>query len=259
LLKKAEAPAVSPDWFANAVKAGSIARFLDNPKPELDFIFIGTLLAGTVGLLVGPGAAGKSTLLLLMMMAIATGRDILPGIFTPTMAGKVLGIFAEDGEEVLHHRVRPMSDALFFYDPEAQDRLRENMCVVTCPGHDLRLFSDDQRRLAETAFFQMVYEAAKKIDGLRLLVIDPLSRFHGGSENDNGAGTFFISLLERIAQETGAAVLCCHHVGKFVSRDSKGGFSLEAAMSQDAARGASGLTNGARWQCNLFGLPDEAA
>jgi hypothetical protein len=30
-------------------------------------------------------------------------------------------------------------------------------------------------------------------------------------------------------------------------------------MSQDAARGASGLTNGARWQCNLFGLPDETA
>lgn len=30
-------------------------------------------------------------------------------------------------------------------------------------------------------------------------------------------------------------------------------------MHQDASRGASGLTNGVRWQCNLFGLPEKNA
>ncbi len=245
-------------WFKDAVKNGSVARFIDNPKPILDFIFEDSLLAATVGLLVGPGAVGKSTLSIMLLMAIATGRDILPGIFTPTRAGKVLGVFAEDCEEVLHRRFKEISDELFFSDPEAQNLLRENMAVVSAPGRDLRLFNDDQRK-AETAFFQTVNEITQSIDGLRLLVIDPLSRFHGENENDNSAGTFFISLLERIAQTTKAAVLCCHHVGKFVSSDSKGNFNLDAAMAQDAARGASGLTNGARWQCNLSGIPEKDA
>ena len=259
-INAAAIPGAAPvsSWLHDAVKRGSVARFIDSPKPELDFVFMDSLLSSTVGILAGPGAAGKSTLLLLMLMAIATGKDILPGIFTPTRAGKVLGIFAEDCEEVLHHRIKTMADTLFFFDKEARGLLRENMCVVSVPGHDLRLFNDEQRKKAETVFYQTVLEIAKGIDDLRLLVIDPLSRFHGENENDNGAGTFFISLLERIAQATGAAVICSHHVGKFTSRDNKGSFNLETAMAQDAARGASGLTNGARWQCNLFGLPDDA-
>jgi len=85
-----------------------------------------------------------------------------------------------------------------------------------------------------------------------------LSRFHGAEENDNGAGTYFVSLLEKIAQKTRAAVLCLHHVGKH-SGFVHGEFNLDAAMSQDIARGASGLTNGVRWQCNLFGVPGKNA
>ena len=67
-----------------------------------------------------------------------------------------------------------------------------------------------------------------------------------------------MSLLERIAQQTRAAVIILHHVGKRAGSDVHG-FDLDAAMHQDAARGASGLTNGVRWQCNLFGLPEKSA
>ena len=254
----ASEPIEDGSWFRDAVKHGSVARFLDNPKPELDFIFADSLLSATVGLLVGPGAAGKSTLSILLLMAIATGRDILPGIFTPTRAGKVLGVFAEDCEEVLHHRIRDIANALFFFDDEAKGLLRENMTVVSVPGHDLRLFGAEQQNMAATEFYKVVKEVASNIADLRLLVIDPLSRFHGEEENDNGAGTYFVSLLEKIAQSTRAAVVVLHHVGKR-SGYQNSEFNLEAAMSQDCARGASGLTNGVRWQCNLFGIPEKNA
>jgi phage/plasmid primase-like uncharacterized protein len=256
--KEKPAPVEDEAWFRDAVRAGSVARFIDNPKPELDFVFADSLLSATVGLLVGPGAAGKSTLSILMLMAVATGRDILPGIFTPTRAGRVLGIFAEDCEEILHHSIKTISDTLFFFDREALALLRENMCVVSTPGHDLRLFDDAQRLKAATEFYNVMNEVATGIDGLRLMVIDPLSRFHGAEENDNGAGTYFVSLLEKIAQKTRAAVLCLHHVGKR-SGFNNNEFSLDAAMNQDVARGASGLTNGVRWQCNLFGIPEKSA
>lgn len=85
-----------------------------------------------------------------------------------------------------------------------------------------------------------------------------LSRLHGAEENDIGAGTFFITLFERLALATGASVIDLHHVQKKTGLTTNG-FDLEAAMHQDAARGASGLTNGARWQCNLFGLPEQSA
>jgi RecA-family ATPase len=259
--KKAEPNIESEEdaqWFQNAVKSGSVARFLDAPKPELDFVFADSLLAATVGQLVGPGAAGKSTLMILMLMATATGRDILPGVLTPTKPGKVLGIFTEDSEEVLHHRIRDIANALFLFDAEALNLLRENMCVVSVPGHDLRLFGKEQQNLAESFFYEVLSGVAAGIEGLRLLMIDPLSRFHDGEENDNGAGTYFVSLLEKIAQKTRAAIIFLHHVGKragYLNSE----FNLDAAMSQDCARGASGLTNGVRWQCNLFGVPEKNA
>jgi hypothetical protein len=245
-------------WFEDALKAGSVARFIDKEPPTLDWVFKGTLLARTTGLLVGPGAAGKSTLALLMLVAVATGRDILPGIFTPTKAGKVLGVFAEDDETIIHHRLHAIANALFFDDEPARELLRQNMMVVSTTGHDVRFLNQSFQDLSESPFFKEVFEAIKLVDDLRLIILDPVSRYHGAEENDNGAGTYLVSLLEKIAQQTHAAVLALHHVGKRAGSEVHG-FDLDAAMHQDASRGASGLTNGVRWQCNLFGLPEKNA
>jgi len=247
-----------PPWFNEALKNGSVSRFIDHEPPPLEWVFKGTLLARTTGLLVGPGAAGKSTLAILMCIAVATGRDILPGIFTPTKAGKVLGVFAEDDENIIHHRIHNMVNQLFANDPEAKELLRQNMWAITTTGHDVRFLSQAGGDLSESPFFKEVFKAIKGVEGLRLIVFDPVSRYHGAEENDNGAGTFLVSLLEKIAQQTGAAVLALHHVGKRAGADVHG-FDLDAAMHQDASRGASGLTNGVRWQCNLFGLPEKNA
>lgn len=243
-------------WFAEALKNSSVSRFIDNEPPALEWVFKGTLLARTTGLLVGPGAAGKSTLALMMLIAVATGRDILPGIFTPTRAGKVLGVFAEDDETIIHHRIHTIVTHLFGHDPKALELLRQNMKVVTTVGHDVRFLYQSNRELQESTFFQEVFDSIKGVEDLRLIVLDPVSRYHGAEENDNNAGTFLVGLIERIAQNTGAAVIILHHVGKRAG-SAVHGFDLDAAMHQDASRGASGLTNGVRWQCNLFGLPEK--
>ncbi|WP_268885677.1 AAA family ATPase [Fundidesulfovibrio magnetotacticus] len=93
---------------------------------------------------------------------------------------------------------------------------------------------------------------------MSLIVLDPLSRFFGGNENDNTLATAFCQLLEKLAKETGAAVVCCHHVAKGVGQTPRG-FNLEAALSQEAMRGASGLTGAARWQSNIVAMPAKAA
>jgi len=241
-------------WFNDAIATSSVSRFIDQPTPELDYVFKDTIMAGNVGMLVGPGGSGKSTLAIIMLIAAATGRDLLPNIFTPTKAGKVLGIFAEDSEAVLHCRIADITSVLLKNDPTALALLKENMKVICATGHDLRLCSKEQQERTNTKFYDSLYEQTRGIDDLRLVVLDPLSRFHGEDENDNGAGTDIIKLLERIANTTNAAVIVLHHVTKNAGYTMRR-FNLEAAMHQDAARGASGLTNGVRWQCNLFGLP----
>ena len=243
-------------WFKEALKQASASRFLNNTPPDLEWIFKGTLLARTTGMLVGPGAAGKSTFAILMLIAAATGRDILPGIFTPTKPGKALGVFGEDDETILHHRFHTMAKTLFKDDKEALDLLCKNLLMVPTTGKDVRFISLASKDLEQSDFFTEVKTAVCEIENLRLIILDPVSRFHGAEENDNGAGTFLVSLMERIAQKTGAAVIFLHHVGK-KSGMTPNGFDLVAAMHQDASRGASGLTNGVRWQCNLSGLPEK--
>jgi hypothetical protein len=83
-----------------------------------------------------------------------------------------------------------------------------------------------------------------------LIVFDPMSRFAGpNAEVDNAAATRFIQALERFAEVPGTpTVLVAHHTSK-MSR------SNNAELGASAARGASALTDGVRWQANLEPLP----
>lgn len=71
-------------------------------------------------------------------------------------------------------------------------------------------------------------------------MLDTLNRLHSLDENSNGDMAQLVSRLERVALETGASVLCLHHVTKGSTRE--GG-----ADQQQAARGASALVDNARW------------
>jgi len=80
----------------------------------------------------------------------------------------------------------------------------------------------------------------KKCEGVRLVVLDTLSRIHCLDENSNGDMSRMIKRLERVADESGASVLYLHHV-------SKGSAFTGSTDQQQAARGASALIDNARW------------
>lgn len=85
---------------------------------------------------------------------------------------------------------------------------------------------------------------------MKLIVIDPASRFRGGDENSAPDTTRFVQALERVTQATGAALMLIHHTNK--------GSMNTAAANQSAARGSSALTDGVRLQINLATLNKEA-
>src|SRR5690606_14169428 len=95
----------------------------------------------------------------------------------------------------------------------------------------------------QTEIVEQLLCVTKAIPDLKLIIFDPVSRYRGGQENSNEDATRFIEAAERIAKATGATVLLLHHANK-------GSMSAEE-RNQNAARGASALTDGARWQMNL--------
>jgi hypothetical protein len=247
-------------------------RFLDEEPPPLDWVLADSLLAGVVGYVAGAQGTGKSRFLLQVGAAVATGhRGFLGDALSPARKGKVLAVFCEEDRRVLWRRVRRMFRAFCPNHAEseggrvtllphpAEADFRANFIAVPAAGHDLRLIEVAGGDAQPSRNFFELLTLAKSIPGLALVILDPQSRLYGANENDNSAATTFCSLLERLAQETGAAVLCCAHTTKGGAKKKDGSMDLQAALHQDAMRGASGFSAAARWQLNLVSLPGKTA
>jgi regulatory protein RepA len=87
------------------IQSLDIRRVLGSPPPELDFVLPG-LLAGTVGMIVGPGAVGKTTFLLQLAMSLSAGGSLGCGLpFKTEAPGKVVFVAAEETASLLSHRL----------------------------------------------------------------------------------------------------------------------------------------------------------
>ena len=78
------------------------------PPPPLDFVLPG-ILAGTLGVLVSPGGAGKSMLALGLGACVAAGRSMWGLLPADPEPGMVLVVSAEDPRPVLAHRLHAMA------------------------------------------------------------------------------------------------------------------------------------------------------
>ena len=168
---------------------------------------------------------------------------------------KVLCLFAEDEEAELHRRLQAIANEMARRsDNPAQffERLRKNLFVKSMVGLDNRMTSNDYcNEVIETDFPGRLLQTIAGSGPFGLIIIDPASRFRGGSENAAEDTTRFVEALERLSAAIGATVLVAHHVNKWSGRDRE--------QLQEAARGSSAFTDGVRWQMNLAAMtPAEA-
>lgn len=215
-----------------------IRSAFENPPPDLDFIWPG-FLAGSVGGLVAPGGTGKSFWALQAAMAIAChvpGGDLLS--LAPCRTGGVLYLAGEDPEPALRRRIHSIGKHLSL---EAQASIAASLILEPIMGSALNIM--DPRSLAALE---------ERSRGARLIVLDTLSRIHQLDENSNGEMCRVIHRLERLAANTGAAVLYLHHTSKSSAREGQ-------LDQQQAARGASALIDNARWCGFLVGMSQKEA
>ncbi|SAK66246.1 Regulatory protein RepA [Caballeronia calidae] len=222
-----------------------IRHTLLTTPPALDHVLPG-LLAGTLGVLVAPGGAGKTMLLTQIGCAIASGQPILGGALNGSKSSpaRVVLFLAEETAVIMHHRLhgaaQQLQEDMACRSRECRQALLEGlssqMNIYPLGGHG---------SLANFAGGSKEYRALLELCiGARLVIVDPLRRFHEGDENDSAAMTAIVTTFQRFAHESGAAVLIAHHANR-VSMTSGGG---EQAY---ASRGSTALTDGVRWQANL--------
>lgn len=204
----------------------NILEAFENKPPVMQCLWPKFLL-GTVGALVAPGATGKSFWALQAAMAVACdvpGGDLLG--LKPEVHGRVHYIAGEDPEIAIMHRIHSLGAHL---SDEARQSIAKNFSIESAVGQPQNLMNPEQRG-----------GLIEKCHGMKLIVIDTLSRVHQMDENSNGEMGALITILEHIAIKTGASVLYLHHVSKTAIREG-------SADQQSASRGASALTNQPRW------------
>lgn len=208
---------------------------------------------GSVGSLIAPGGTGKSFLAMELATAVACLRADIAD-FHPPKAGQVAYVNAEDGYFPLAKRMAFIGQRIA---PELRMEIANNLCVVRARG---RLIDLGKRPLSvdlDTKFRALdedgildesdVEALARCFQDYRLIIFDTLNRFHMLDENSNSQMSQLVSMLEYLAESTGAAVLFLHHANKASIRDG-------STDSQAAGRGASVLTDNVRWASFLASM-----
>lgn len=233
-------------------------RFLAFDPPAREYLLQDVLPTNVVGLLASMGGAGKSYLAFQLAISIVTGLPFVGLSVGET--GSVLGLFAEDDEGELHRRGRMLFDH-YALGPSTRDLVAERLYPVSRVGTDNMLTrTAGDGDVTRTAIVTRLIETANRIADLRLIIIDPVSRFRGGNANAEEHATRFVEALEEIRKETGATVLGLHHVSQAGIREGGG---------QEIVRGSTALVDGVRWVATLqrlgrdkasdFGLQEEEA
>lgn len=203
---------------------------LNEPAPVLNFVLPSLgLLAGSVGTINAPGAAGKSWLGLQLSAYLGCNLDTL-GLGSNDGNRKVLILAAEDPEEVLVRRLHVLSQRMTL---EQKSIFVSNVSIACCLGK-AGDFMDGGKTTNEISAISGEYD---------LVVVDTLSKWHSGQENDRKDAAHVMRQLEKIAS-TGPAVIFLHHVGK--STD---------ASQQQAGRGSSVWVDESRWVGYLKNVP----
>lgn len=205
------------------------------------------MIAGFLSFLVAPGGAKKSTVAMVEAVAMASGRELLPG------EGPIrsMRVWLHNAEDDLAEMQRRLAAVLLHFGLTHAD-LNGNLFMTS--GREMKLqlarTGRDGPEITPGVVDALVERlVTAKID---VLILDPLGALHTLPENSNEAANLLSGALREVAHRADAAVVILHHAGKAAAMD------MDAAGA-GASRGASAFVDAARVVRQLVGMTvDEA-
>ena len=222
---------IDPGVASEAIAAAAIAT-LDwaalakvKPAPKA-FVIPGFAPAGEVTLFTGAGSAGKSLLAQQLATALAAGVQTLR-----LDLGQAPAIYltCEDDEGQLHWRQAHICEALGV--PMAS--LAGKLHIASLRGaldNALGSAGPDGEFVLSPAYHRLA--AMIRRTGVKLVALDNVAHLFAGNENDRGDVTRFANALNRLAGETGAAIILLGHPNKIGDSYSGSTAWLNAVRSQ---------------------------
>lgn len=184
-----------------------VVNVLREPSPPPRWVWDGYLPAGEVALLGAHGGTGKSTIALMLAVAVAAGRPLF-GVATEP--GPVLFASLEDGAHVVRHRLATICQQ-WNVAPEELANLR----IVDGTANPELFESMGRDGGSTTRTYAELQELAR---GCALVIADNASDAYGGDEIQRRPVRGFIRALGLIAKANDCAVLLLAHVDKGTSR-----------------------------------------
>ncbi|WP_324742076.1 AAA family ATPase [Tsuneonella sp. CC-YZS046] len=216
------------DWLNNGGSAFQLLQIAETalgtdalPLPTLDLAALAKTRAkakpfaieriaplAETTLFTGPGSAGKS---LLGQQLATAGAAGLPCLGLNVQPGPTLYLTCEDDAEQLHWRQEHLCAAM----GSSMASLANKLHLVSLRGelgNELATFTRDGK-MTPAVTFQRIASMLRKT-GAKLAFLDNVAHLFTGNENDRGDVTRFVNLLNRLAGETGAAIVLLGHPNK---------------------------------------------
>lgn len=200
-----------------------------------DFVLPG-LPAGKLAVISAPGGTGKSFLLLEMALSVASGEPVISGI-APSAAGPVRYVSFEEDEIDIHNRLVALFQTFSTISPPV-----ETFFCSALEGENLPLLKNGEKNEEAIKYLENACE------GMRLVILDPLSRLHEADENSNSEMKKLMQVLISTAKKTRCSIIVAHHTSKNAVLNGQG-------TLQQSARGASCLTDDPRLVVTLSRTP----
>ena len=229
------------DWAADT--------YLGEPPPRR-FLVREVFPLGVTGVLAAMGDTGKGMKLLDLSLKVAgsayTANTVMQAkSFGCTVDeegfGRAVILSAEDNRAELHRRMDRLDP-----DRAMRKKAADRLLVVPMPnaGGAASLIRSTSRGVDVTDDFKRLLDQLLELDELKLVVIDPLSSFVQADLNkDSAAVAYLFTELGMVAEETGALILCAHHMRKIGNASSP---ITRPEQARDAIRGVSGIVDGPR-------------
>lgn len=216
--------------------------------PTRQWLYGHHLIRKFVSTTISPGGLGKSSLVLVESIAMATGRQILAD--KPHGQHRVFYWNGEDPQDEIDRRLAAACLEHRVSNSDLGGRL------FTASGRDISIqiahMGPNGVVLNETLIAQLIQQL--KYHRIDVFSVDPFVSVHQVPENDNGAIDAVIKRgFARIADEVGCAIEIVHHTRK------PGGGANRQETSVDDARGASALLGAVRSARVLNEMTDQEA